>query len=252
VAVLEFLAGDVAPVVLGELVGGPLPVVGRRPRDVWRDEDVLEPPEWRLLRQWLLGEHVERGAPKFAGVERLDQRVLVDHLAAGDVDEHTLAERGERVGVDRPPCLLVQRTGEDGTVRPLQGVVETVRGHAVGECVGRVRGVPLDADGPRPEGVTEFDHPRPDGADADDHYGSVGEFARPEAVPLPPVLLGDRPVEPPLEVQQRTEDVLADGLGVDARTVREDQPALGQPVEVEVVEAGRERVDPAEPRDGLQ
>src|SRR6267143_6180254 len=51
------------------------------------DDDVLHVPEGRILGQGLLGEHVERGARDFPVLQCVEERVLVHHAAAREVDE---------------------------------------------------------------------------------------------------------------------------------------------------------------------
>ena len=68
-----------------------------------RDDHVLEPPQRAVLGQRLLGEDVERGALERAVLQPLGERLLVDHRAAADVDEHGAGlDRGQRLGVEQP------------------------------------------------------------------------------------------------------------------------------------------------------
>src|SRR5262245_26620337 len=55
--------------------------------DVRRDGDVVESPEWVLGRERLAVEDVEDGAADAPLAERRDERILVHHGTAPDVDE---------------------------------------------------------------------------------------------------------------------------------------------------------------------
>src|SRR5216683_7073849 len=84
-------AFDVAGEVLEEVV---LDYRDREPRVavekpalVLGEDDVLHVPEGRVLGQGLLGEHVEGGAGDSLVLQRVQQRVLVHHAAAREVDE---------------------------------------------------------------------------------------------------------------------------------------------------------------------
>ena len=84
-----------------------LRLLGRR-GEVRRRDDVLELEQRARVR--LLREDVERRGGDLAGPERLDERVLVDELAARGVDEpDAVAHLRERVGADRLPRLRRQR-----------------------------------------------------------------------------------------------------------------------------------------------
>ena len=60
---------------------------GDRARRVRADEHVRQIPERALGRQRLLLEDVERGAAQPPGAQRVDERRLVDDVAARDVDD---------------------------------------------------------------------------------------------------------------------------------------------------------------------
>ena len=58
--------------------------------------------EDRVLGEGLLGEDVERGAADLARLEAGEQRVEVDQLAAGAVDDpHAVLHLRDRLGVDQ-------------------------------------------------------------------------------------------------------------------------------------------------------
>ena len=92
----HLLGGDDAGAVLG---------LGGRGAEVGRDDDVVA-GEDRVLGEGLGGEDVERGAAELAGLEAGHQRVEVDQLAAGAVDEAgAVLHRGDRLGVDQADRL---------------------------------------------------------------------------------------------------------------------------------------------------
>ncbi len=90
--------------------------LARRRREMRRDDDVVQLEQRACVR--LGREHVERRACDLAAPQRLQQRVLVDELAAGGVDEaHAVAHARECVRVDRPARLVRQRQVEREELR---------------------------------------------------------------------------------------------------------------------------------------
>ena len=87
-----------------DLLGGDDPGavlrLGGRGAEVRRDDDVVA-LEQRVLGERLRREDVERRAADLARLEPGEQRVEVDQLAAGAVDDpHAVAHLRDRVGVD--------------------------------------------------------------------------------------------------------------------------------------------------------
>ena len=90
-AALHLLGGDDPGAVLG---------LGGRGAEVRGDDDVVA-LEQRVLGERLLGEDVERGAGDLARLEPALERVEVDQLAAGAVDDpDAVAHLRDRLGVD--------------------------------------------------------------------------------------------------------------------------------------------------------
>ncbi len=115
--------------------GAVLRLLGRR-AEVRRDDDVLVLEQRPGVR--LGGEHVDRGARDLAGVERLEERVLVDELAARDVDDaDPVLRRRELLAPEQAARLLGQRQVEREEVRRREHLLERAR--------------PVDAE--RPEGI---------------------------------------------------------------------------------------------------
>jgi hypothetical protein len=137
-----------------------------------------------------------------------------------------------------------QGAGDDEVVGPVEDRVEFLgRVTGVG-AVGRSPGIRL---GPHHLHA----HPFPvladagtDGAEADDAEGVVGEFAAGVAIPFAGVLLADPLVDAPLEDEQVAKHLLAHLLGVDAGTVRERDPTVGERGLGVGVDASVERLDP--------
>ena len=104
--------------------GAVLRLVGRG-REVWRHDDV------RLVEQRagvrLRAEDVERGGGDLPGAERVEQRGLVDQLAAGRVhDPHAVLHLRDRLGVDHAARLVVQRQVQRQEVGAREHAVERV------------------------------------------------------------------------------------------------------------------------------
>ena len=75
----------------------------------------------------LLREDVDRGAGEPARLERLDQRLLVDELAAGGVDQaRAVLHLRERLGADHAARLVVQRQVERDEVGAREHALERV------------------------------------------------------------------------------------------------------------------------------
>ena len=97
--------------LLGGLDAGAVLGLDRRGAEVRGDHDAIH-PEQRVLGDRLLGEHVERSSGHVAGAQGVDQRVVVDQLAAGAVDDpHALAHGGEGLGVEHLARLGRVRAG---------------------------------------------------------------------------------------------------------------------------------------------
>ena len=93
-------AGERGAHLLGGDDAGAILRLGGRGPEVRGDDDVVA-LEDRVLGEGLLGEDVERRAGDLARLERRHERVEVDQLAAGAVDDpHPVAHLRDRLGVD--------------------------------------------------------------------------------------------------------------------------------------------------------
>ena len=149
-----------------------------------RHDDVGEPEERARVR--LLREDVERGAGDLAALERLDERVLVDQLAAGDVDDpDAVLHPRELLAPDEAARLRRERRVEGDEVRVGDEVVERLGAldpelaEALGRDV-RVVGAHAHLEPARAPGDLLADP-----AEADQPEGLVGELQAGEAASAP-------------------------------------------------------------------
>ena len=180
----------------------------------------------------------QRASPR----ERRDERGLVDDRPAGGVDEDgSRLHRGERVGVDEMPRLGVsgQCRLTTSAARALAQIVVASRE----DCVGAVRAREL--------GDPAADPPRPDDEDSSlpsspSPTMKSGPHSHVVAAPERAVALDDAPQEGECEPDR----VLGRSVREHARRVRDDDPALANRREVDVVEAHCVVRDDAELRAG--
>ena len=149
-----------------------------------RDDDVVELEQRATVR--LFRKHVERRARQLAGAKRVDERVLVDELAARDVDQAKavlgrceLVAPDDVVGVRREREVERDEVGRRQKLLERLGLFDTQVAKAVG---GDVRVVREDA---------HLERPRPpcnllaDAAEADEPERLVRELEAGEAGALP-------------------------------------------------------------------
>ena len=206
-----------------------------------RSHDDVLALEDRMLGEGLVREDVEGRAPDLAGVEAGDQRVEVDQLATGAVDDaHARLELGDRVGVDPVDRLRGLRQVDGEQVGPAVELVDGV--HAfdpeLTEPLGGdelVEGQDLHVEGLRPLG-DELADP----AETDHAQGLAVELGALVLGAVPPS--GDeRAVRLRHVAEQRQgerQSVLGRGDGVRLRGVGDDDPALGGARDVDVVDTG--------------
>ena len=218
--------------------------------EVRRDDDVVELEQRPRVR--LLGEDVERRAGDLAGAERLDQRLLVDELAAGGVDD-----AGRRRASPRSP-----RGRSSPRVSGVSGRC-SVRNSAAASTSSSVsaRSTPSSRNrSARDERVVGDDaHPEPeraardllaDAAEAEHAERLAGELDAAPARALPAALLerGVRLRDVARERDEQADRVL--GRRDDRRLgrVRDDDPAARRRLDVDVVDADARAADHLQPR----
>ena len=178
-AVLEKVAhllGDADADLLLRLGGGAA--------DVRRGHDVFPSEQRRSVRRLSL-EYVKRGSGHFAGRQRVVERLAVDQLAAGAVDDaHAVFHLGDRLGPDQ-----LARFGLQGKVqRDVVGAgvkLVDVQQLYVGVRCGVARNIRVVGDDLHAERLGAPGHLAADVAEADDAQGSCppvrcpGIFASP-------------------------------------------------------------------------
>ena len=121
-----------------------------------RENDVVAAEQLRILGQWLGGHDIERGAAEAAGIERCDQRGLIDQrpTRGQQPGEPAMTEREEVLG--QQLALALQREGDVRERRALDRKPVQHRRHALGDEL--AQGVRLGHVGPLPVRALE-DHP---------------------------------------------------------------------------------------------
>ena len=203
-----------------------------------RDDDVVELEQRARVR--LGREDVERRARDLAAPQRLEQRVLVDELAAGGVDEpHAVAHPCERVRVDRPARLVRQRQVER---EELRGAVDLLRRldaldpELAEPLRAHVRVVRDDAHAEAERAARDL---LPDAPEAEHAERLPGELDAAVRLPLPASLLERRVRlrDVPCKRDEEPDRVLRGGDDRRLRRVGDDDPAPRRRLDVDVVDA---------------
>ena len=220
----------------------------RRGGEMRRDDDVRRVQERAVVR--LGREDVDRGACDLPRFERLDQRGLVDELAAGGVDDpDAVAHVRDRVRVDRVPRVVGQRQVQRQEVSALEHLAERRRlDPELAEALGRderVVGDHFHLERQRAARDLAADAAEPEHAE---HL--VGELdpAPPRALPPPVDERGVRLRDVACEREQQPDRVLRCGDDVRARCVRDDDPPSRRRVDVDVVDPHARTTDHAQLR----
>ncbi len=209
------------------------------------DDDVVA-GEDRVLGEGLSGEDVERGAADLAGLEAGEQRVEVDQLAAGAVDDpHAVLHRGDRLGVDQADRLRRLRHVHGDHVGAAEELVEL--GHALDAELAEALGGDelVEGDHVHLEGLGAFGDELADATEADDpdrlavELGALVLGPVPAAVDEGAVGLGDVAEEG----ECQGEGVLGGGDRVRFGRVGDDDSATGRGGNVDVVDAGASAAD---------
>ena len=151
------------------------------------DDGQMRRPEQRVEAGQRLGiGYVEAGAGDPAGLEAAPQRLRIDDLTAGGVDQdRALLHRHQRPLVDQPAGLRRQRAMEADDVGFGEQLVEL-------DPAGTGRAAA--AQDPHPEALAATSHGLADQAGADDAQGRAVDVAAEPArrLPGPPLTLADR------------------------------------------------------------
>src|SRR5437764_7805843 len=89
--IAQFLAGEETTAIIREDFVAALVEIGAIAGGMRRDQDARQRPQRMLGRQWLLLEHIERGAGDLAGFQRRDKVVEPGGSAASNIDEERAA-----------------------------------------------------------------------------------------------------------------------------------------------------------------
>src|SRR5581483_2131754 len=192
-------------------------------------------PAFRLVRK-----DVERGAGDVAGIDRAHERVVVDELAAGGVDDAQARLRGGHLALaDHVPRLRGERGVQRQEVRALDdggdaiGELDAEHGGALG------RDERVVGDDAHVEPFAAARDLRANLAEADDAQRLAAQLDADEAgaVPLagPERGIGVRDVA--REREHERDGVLGGGDRVPERRIDDDHAALGRRGEVDIVDA---------------
>ena len=224
--------------LLGDDDAGPILRLGRRSCEVRRDHHLREleqRPGVRLRR-----EDVERGARHLARANRVGERLLVDEPAPRGVDDaHAVLHLRERLGVEEPARLVVQRKVERDEVGLGVDLVERAArlDAELAEALGGDERVVRDDTHPEPERAMR-DLP-PDPSEAEDAERLAGDLdsREPRAIPGAGLERGMRLRNVADEREHERDRMLGRGVDRRLRGVRHDDPASRGCVDVDVVDA---------------
>jgi hypothetical protein len=214
---------------------------------VWRHDDVLEPPEWRVLGERFGFENVERTAGDRPGFDCRDQRRFVDDRSAGNVDEvGVLAHRRELLGSDHSLGFGCVRDGHCDETCVRDRVVEVVRVVDRGDARNGIEGS-TNADDVHPERVGTPGNTRPERTQSEDAEPFVRDCERPivvRFVPVSPILVIPIDVQTAGQRQHVSDRHLTDSRSVNPGAVSEWDPGPFVGVGVELVVPRPDTVDP--------
>ena len=232
----HLLGDDDARAVLGLLRRGPQ--VGRH--------DHARHAEERALGHGLLREDVDAGAAEVAALERLDQRLLVDHVPAGRVDHARAGLHGREGLAPHEPARLGRRgqVQADEVADPVEVLGRRRHLHAELAVAG-LRHERVVGHHPHAEALGPLGHHLPDAPEPQDAERLAGDLdpAEPRALPAPlhQARVGLRDVA--CLSKQQGDGVLGRREGVRAGRVHDHDPPAGRGLDIDVVDA---RAGPAD------
>ena len=201
-----------------------------------RDDHVVELQQRARVR--LAREHVERGARELAAPECLDERLLVDQLAACSVDEsRPVAHAGERVPVHDPARLRAERQVQRQELGFLEHVAHRLRALDPELAVALLRDERVVRDDAHPETARPAGDLLTDPPEAEHAERLAGELDPAPLRALPAALLecGVRLRDVPRERDEQPDGVLRGGDDRRLGRVRDDDPAARRGLDVDVV-----------------
>ena len=238
--------------LLGDDDAGPILRLGRRAGEMRRDDDLRKLEQRSRVR--LRREHVQRRAGHLARADGGLERLLVDELAAGRVDDpHAVSHPREGVGVEHAARLRVERKMQRHDVGLREDVVERAcrLDAELPEALGRDEGV--EGDDAHPEAERPARDLAPDPPETEHAERLAGELDPGEALPIPGSR-GQRGVclrHVPREREQERDGMLGRGVDRRLRSVRDEDSAPCRRVDVDVVDPHAGTADHLEPTGSL-
>ena len=216
---------------------------------VRRDQHVLHVPERGFLGQRFHAGHVQRGEADLAGGAGFDQRILIHHGAAGDVDEdHARTHGGEGGGIDQVHGGIGVGDRDHHGIGLGEGLVHLGGGEhgieqvVVGAGAGGVAGNGGDV---HVEGAGEAGAAAGEVAGADDDQAAAGHFRTAGADPAMGLLLGLEMGEAAPVGEQGHEGEFGERAGVHAAGGGDEDVAFGEAHGLHVLaDAGAGGLDP--------
>jgi hypothetical protein len=222
---------------------------------VRREDHVLHPPQRAVRRQRLGVGHVEPGACDAAALQRLDQVVLHDALAAAHVhEERARLDRTEEFRVEHARRRRRQGCCIHHEVRAGGELVQFVRQAHVAHVGRAFPTARADGHDPHAHGMGAPRHLDADAAEPDHEHRLVLERQhlarrRQRARPAAGHALGNVEMQPAGIGEHHGHDVLGHHGSGDALHVGQQDCALAQRRDRDaVLHAGREHLDPADVR----
>src|SRR6516165_1829078 len=184
--VAQRFAVEISAQIFAEEVDGAMPVFVTGARDMRRDQHPRIGPQLRRRRMFEFADiDIEHDAAQMIALKRVGQGLLVNDLAACDVDEHApRLHYGKAVFVEETRRLRGPLTADHDKIAGGQIAVELRRCAEFTEPVrqrGARIGVPAGADDSHPEGSTKPTGLEPDAAGAHDACSLALQQQRPIA-----------------------------------------------------------------------
>ena len=211
---------------------------GRGP-EVRREDHVGRLPQGMIRRQGLHLVDVEHRSTDPSLLERLDQRLLIDDPATGEVHHQGgRAKPGQGLSADQAAGLGGERRVDSEDVRRGEQDVERERPLDLQRLQSGVGDVGVEGDHSHPEGPRPQRHFTPDRPEAHDAEGATVQFPADELVPFPlaPLHRGVGGGEMPEQRKHRSEKEFGHRHGVPGRGVDHGDAEGGGGLQRDVVD----------------